>query len=193
MQIVASVMAFMVFESRSASSTFIVEPSPIMPVVQDSPDPHKRLEPQAVSRPAMRAAEQRSQRRRRWVMRSASFMILSSVALCLIVMWKRDHTTMQRSILELEPLRSQLQDHYDQDEMLPATVELPPDTAYLSAEERHYVRHTSNPVIVAFHPSTSVHTLILRSRGRAVMILEGGELRVESTAEGTRVALAIGL
>ena len=125
-----------------------------------------------------RVVESRIRARRRWVLRTTLMLVLTAGILCLLVMWRRDETTVASCLALLDAPVSALQRSVEKYGWLPAGLPEPAAAAleggyYASNIERFYAMNTSEPVIIAFGRSVP---LILGRDGRGVIEYHQGKV-----------------
>ena len=125
--------------------------------------------------------------RRSKLRHSILFVAITAIALLLFLVWRRDRHYVQQPLAELDRYRSALQAQYDRLGQLPARLPRVPNTTsrratylYIDDATRYYQQKTTEPVIVL---STRSINQILGTDGRAVVIAEGKQLRVEWITE----------
>ena len=111
-------------------------------------------------------------------------LVVAGAALCVVVVWHRDATHIEKACERLELHVAALQRHLDANGTLPARYA--PDTGsgaisdtnvlrYAAPEVIRWAMTAAEPVIVGHGPAKS----LIRANGYAVAIYEGGTLRVE--------------
>jgi hypothetical protein len=126
-----------------------------------------------------RALASRVRARRRWIIQTALFLFGTAVLLVLVVVWRRDSVNVAALLLHLEEPVAALQARTDELGMLPAAIPEPHQdriASYAGDAERFYAAQTSDPVIVGV--SRPIR-LMLGEDGRAVILFERGQLRIE--------------
>lgn len=124
-------------------------------------------------------AAQRVRARRRWIVKAAVSLSLSSTLLIILVVLQRDRMAINDLMRSLDRPLAVFQTQIDELGQLPATF---PDVparlgiVYASDLVREYAREATGPVIIANSDTTP---LILRSDGNGVVIYEKGTIRSE--------------
>jgi hypothetical protein len=126
-----------------------------------------------------RVLASRVRARRRWVIQTGLFLMATALLLVLLVVWRRDSLSIATLLYTYEAPAAALQGRLDELGTLPAAVPDPHGeiiASYAGDAERFYAAHIDDPVIIAI--SRPVR-LKLREDGRAVILHEGGKLRIE--------------
>ncbi len=109
--------------------------------------------------------------------------VIATVALCVVVVWHRDATHVEKACERLAPHIASLQLHLDANGTLPVFYVADTDGGAISAiNSMHYVEpevirwamRTDEPVIIGHGPPSG----LIRANGYAVAIYEGHKLHV---------------
>ena len=126
-----------------------------------------------------RVAMNRTQSRKRWILRTGLLLIAAGLVFSFMLAYWRDDNTVATYRRAMQVAVVALQEDLDQLDVLPAVPPTPGAPyakmpSYASASVRFYAKHTTEPVIIARTPYIS---RVLGSSGVVVIVCENGAVQ----------------